>query len=469
MDAHGIHAYRSRYLMSSHTSIPAGLPKLDSESTAHTKAVERYLVEQIEQAPWGFMPFEQWMSLALYAPGLGYYAAGNTKFGGASLGSVPQPPAGDFTTAQPTEARLGTAPQPPSGDFTTAPELTPLFAQVVGGQVGQVLRACGSVQVLEFGAGSGALAATLIPALREQGIEPVYQILEVSADLRARQQQRLAEFGSAVVWLDELPKSFSGCVLANEVLDAMPVTLFRWDDAGNVLELGVTLGHSHTEEDDISLRHRRAGGVEASLGQAHLEDGPATDNATPFLLAERQAQRELAETIAKRMPPLPEYQSEINVQAEAWVRQMGSWLEKGAALLIDYGFPQHEYYHPQRATGTLMCHFRHHAHSQPLIYPGLQDITAHVDFTAMADAALDGGLDVLGYTSQARFLMNAGLPQLLAQLNPDDTISYAKTVSAVQKLISEAEMGELFKVLAVGKNIDIPLIGFTSGDRRHRL
>lgn len=433
--------------MSFHTSIPTGLPPLDPESAVHAKAVERYLVEQIEQAPWGFMPFEQWMNLALYAPGLGYYAAGNTKFGGASLDPMPLPP----------------------GDFTTAPELTPLFAQVVGGQVGQVLRACGSVRVLEFGAGSGAMAAALVKALREQGIEPAYYILEVSADLRARQQQRLAQFGTAVTWLDELPANFTGCVLANEVLDAMPVKLFRWDDAGNVLELGVTLGHSHTQEGDISLRHRRAGGVEASLGQMHLEDGSGADNAVPFLLAERLAQPELAQAVAKRMPPLPEYQSEINIQAETWVRQLGSWLTKGAALLIDYGFPQREYYHPQRDAGTLMCHFRHRAHSQPLIYPGLQDITAHVDFTAMADAALEGGLDVLGYTSQARFLMNAGLPQLLAQLDPDDTINYAKTVSAVQKLISEAEMGELFKVLAVGKNIDIPLIGFSSGDRRHRL
>ncbi|WP_449392919.1 class I SAM-dependent methyltransferase [Eoetvoesiella caeni] len=476
--------------MSSRTSIPTGLPSLDPDSTAHAKAVERYLVEQIEQAPWGFMPFEQWMSLALYAPGLGYYAAGNTKFGGASLGAAPQPPSGDFTTAQPTRKSLGlvvqppdgdfttaqptrkslgSVVQPPDGDFTTAPELTPLFARVVGGQVGQVLRACGSLRVLEFGAGSGAMAAGLIPALREQGIEPEYQILEVSADLRARQQQRLEQFGSAVTWLDELPTSFVGCVLANEVLDAMPVTLFRWDDTGNVLELGVTLGHSHTQEDDISLRHRRAGGVEASQGHAHLEDGLNTDNATPFLLAERLARPELAQAVAKRMPPLPEYQSEINLQAEAWVRQLGSWLEKGAALLIDYGFPQGEYYHPQRTAGTLMCHFRHHAHTQPLIYPGLQDITAHVDFTAMADAALEGGLDVLGYTSQARFLMNAGLPELLAHLDPEDIANYAPTVSAVQKLISEAEMGELFKVLAIGKDIDVPLIGFASGDRRHRL
>src|SRR5690606_13459322 len=180
-----------------------------------------------------------------------------------------------------------------------------------------------------------------------------------------------------VTWLDALPEDFSGCILANEVLDAMPATLFRWDEAGALQELGVRL-----EETD-------------------------------FAWTERPAPAELAGIMSQRMPPLPGYRSELNLQAEAWVRQMGAWLSKGAALLLDYGFPQAEYYHPQRAEGTLMCHFRHHAHAEPLIHPGLQDITAHVDFTAMADAALAGGLDVLGYTSQARFLMNAGLPELL--------------------------------------------------------
>ncbi len=466
--------------MSSSTTIPPGLPALDPESAAHAQAVERYLIQQIEQAPWGFMPFEQWMNLALYAPGLGYYAAGSAKFGGNSRHSATrQETCGDESgaatsgaNAAPSNAfanRARPTPQLPAGDFTTAPELGPVFGQALAGQVAQILEASGSVNVLEFGAGSGALAASIIPALRKLGIEPAYQILEVSADLSARQQQRLAGFGQAVSWLDSLPERFSGCVLANEVLDAMPVTLFRWGDAGQVLELGVTLGHSHAGEDDISFRHRRAGGVEASLGQAHLESEDAAGNGAPFLLAERPAPAELAEAVARRMPPLPEYQSEINLQAEAWVRQMGSWLEKGAALLIDYGFPQHEYYHPQRASGTLMCHFRHHAHPQPLIYPGLQDITAHVDFTAMADAALEGGLDVLGYTSQARFLLNTGLPNLLAGLDPDDTIRYGQAVSAVQKLVSEAEMGELFKVLAVGKNIPAPLLGFAGGDRRNRL
>ena len=181
------------------------------------------------------------------------------------------------------------------------------------------------------------------------------------------------------------------------------------------------------------------------------------------------------------MPPLASYRSELNLQAEAWVREMGTWLDHGAALLIDYGFPQREYYHPQRATGTLMCHFRHHAHSEPLIHAGLQDITTHVDFTAMADAALAAGMDVLGYTSQARFLMNTGLPELLLQTldhaaaltsatSPQDaTIAATRSLSGVQKLLSEAEMGELFKVLAIGRGIEPPLLGFARGDRRDRL
>lgn len=389
--------------------IPTGLPPLDAASAQHTQAVARYLAQQIAACPSGFMPFEQWMHLALYAPGLGYYAAGNTKFG----------------------AEL------PTGDFTTAPEMTPLFGQTLARQIAQVLTASGSVQVLEFGAGSGALAAALIPALRLLGIEPTYQILEVSADLRARQQQRLAEFGACVSWLDALPVAFSGCVVANEVLDAMPITLFSWSADGQAMEIGVRLVQDET-----------------------------ADAEPVFSYAQRSASAVLQNAIAQRMPPLPGYQSEINLQAEAWVKQMGGWLKHGAALLIDYGFPQREYYHPQRNEGTLMCHFRHHAHSQPLIYAGLQDITAHVDFTAMADAALEVGLEVRGYTSQARFLMNAGLPDLLLDA---DASTRPEIMSAVQKLVSEAEMGELFKVLAISKGIDEPLIGFSRGDRRDRL
>ena len=407
--------------MSEPTALPFGLPPLDAAAASHKEIVEQELVHRVRAMESGFMPFEQWMDLALYAPGLGYYAAGSTKFGSGL----------------------------PSGDFTTAPELTPLFGQTLAVQVKQILGDCGSATVLEFGAGSGALAAAMIPALQDLGIPVQYQILEVSADLRERQQQRLREFAPNVSWLDALPDTFRGCVLANEVLDAMPATLFQWGDQDELLEIGVRL--------------------------AATPHPSAAPSATPFEFAQRQATSDLHATLAQRMPPLPGYQSEINLRAEAWVAEMGKWLECGAALLIDYGFPQREYYHPQRAEGTLMCHFRHQSHSQPLIYPGLQDITTHVDFTAMADAALAGGLDVLGYTSQARFLMNSGMPELLAGLASAETNSAvsaaarAQQLSAVQKLISEAEMGELFKVLAIGRGINGPLMGFLRGDRRDRL
>lgn len=386
-------------------TLPSGLPALDPESQAHGRQIHFYLTERIREAG-GWLTFEDWMQAALYAPGLGYYSAGSTKFSHA-------------------------------GDFTTAPEISPLFGQTLARQVAQVLRATDSAQVLEFGAGSGALAAALIPALQDMGLDVNYQIIELSADLRTRQATRLAHVQPSVQWRDTLPESFIGCVLANEVLDAMPATLFRWDENGVLMELCVS-----------------------------LDTRP--DAASPFCYAERPAPNDLAERIAQRMPPLPGYRSEINVQAEAWIRQMGQWLTRGAALLIDYGFPQHEYYHPQRAQGTLMCHFRHHAHDQALVHAGLQDITTHVDFTAMADAALEGGLDVLGYTAQARFLMNSGLTDLIAQPDGDAT-HRSKQLTAVNMLVSEAEMGELFKVLAIGRDVDGPLLGFMLGDRRDRL
>ncbi len=389
-------------------SATSALPPLHPDAQAHAARVAQALRDAIHEAG-GWLPFDDYMRLALYAPGLGYYAAGSTKLD-----------AGDVRA--------------PAGDFTTAPELTPLFGQTVARQVAEILARSGTDRILEFGAGSGALAQAVLDTLARQGVAARYEILEVSADLRERQQQRLAPYGAQVRWLDELPAAFEGCVLANEVLDAMPVQLFAWHQDATLHERGVAL-----EDDERFVWH----------------DRPAGD--------------ELAVAVAARMPAMPGYVSEINLQAEAWVRKLGEWLTRGAALLIDYGFPQHEYYHPQRATGTLMCHLRHHAHADPFQATGLQDITAHVDFTAMADAALAGGLDVLGYTSQARFLSNAGLLELLAGHDAQAAQDYARWAAPVQKLLSEAEMGELFKVLAVGRGVDAPLLGFVRGDRRDRL
>ncbi|WP_322996005.1 class I SAM-dependent methyltransferase [Castellaniella sp.] len=387
--------------------IPAGLPTPDADACVHGARVQAMLLDRIRDAG-GWLSFEAWMQAALYEPGLGYYSAGSIKFHR-------------------------------DGDFTTAPEISPLFGQSLAPQIAQILQASHSNTVLEFGAGSGALAAALIPALQALGHQVDYQILELSADLRARQQTRLAPWGSQVQWLDQTPANFNGCVLANEVLDAMPATLFCWDESGTPHVLGVTANTQVDNTPDI-----------------------------PFAWALRPASADTADLIAARMPALPGYQSEINLQAEAWVRDLGHWLQCGAALLIDYGFPQAEFYHPQRIQGTLMCHFRHHAHDQALILAGLQDITTHVDFTAMADAALDGGLDVLGYATQARFLMNTGLMNLI-HAPGEQTAERAQQLTALNTLLSEAEMGELFKVLAIGRDIDGPLLGFTRGDRRDSL
>jgi len=400
--------------------LPSGLPSPDPASAEHSARVAQFLRAAIIQAG-GWLSFERWMALALYAPGLGYYTAGSAKLGGDA-------------------AHV-------SGDFVTAPELTPLFGQTLASQVAHVLHDTGAAHILEFGAGTGALAEALLTELDAQNMRldaPVrYDILEVSADLRTRQQTRLKRYGNRVRWRDALPDEFIGCVIANEVLDAMPVRLFRWHEKGNLLERGVSV----TSE--------------------------------AFVWAERPADTELTRAVSTRMPALPDYHSEINLHAEAWVRSMGQWLKRGAAFLIDYGFPQREYYHPQRASGTLMCHYRHHSHSDPLWLPGLQDLTAHVDFTAMAEAALAGGLSVDGYTSQARFLIEAGLParvqaamQAALHTSPDPQAqarAISQLNSPVQKLLSEAEMGELFKILVLSRGLHRPLPALIRGNRRGAL
>lgn len=349
------------------------------------------------------------MTEVLYAPGLGYYTAGSPKL------------------AQRNDPDV----RHPGGDFVTAPELSPAFGRTLARQISQAMSANGLTRILEFGAGSGQLAQDIIEALQILGVPNFqYSILEISQDLRERQQTRLSACAE-VQWIDVLPDSFEGIVLANEVLDAMPVHVLRWnEDASAVLERGVT-----SRENDFAWQDRTA--------PHHLE------------LALRE-----------RMPALPGYTTEINLQAEAWTRTLASHLKRGLVLLIDYGFNRLEYYHPQRNRGTLMCHIQHRAHDNPFFAPGLQDITAHVDFSAVAASGHRSGLDVLGYTSQARFLLNAGLHEVLIQ---SADLQSTQAMRAVEKLVSEAEMGELFKVLALGRDIDSTLQGFARADRLHQL
>ena len=329
----------------------------------------------------GWISFARYMQLALHEPGVGYYASGARKFGA-------------------------------DGDFVTAPELGPLFGRTLARE----LRAFD--RILEIGAGSGALAGVLADG-RE------YLILETSADLTRRQKEKL---GRRVRHIDRLPERFSGAVVANEVVDAMPVRMVHWTERG-ILERGVGTG-------------------------LEWSDRPAAGE----LLA-----------AAKRIEVPAPYVSEIGLEARAWMGTLAKMLEKGAAFVIDYGFPRHEYYHPQRATGTLMCHHRHQAHADPFARPGEEDITAHVDFTALAEAAHDAGAEVLGYASQAQFLVNCGITDVLGEANAENALHYAPIAAQAQKLLSPAEMGELFKVLAVGKNLTDPLIGFSRGDRRASL
>jgi SAM-dependent MidA family methyltransferase len=348
------------------------------------------------QAQGGWLPFDRFMALALYAPGLGYYAKGDRQFGA----------------------------MPSSGsDFVTAPELSPLFGHTLARQVAQALDAAQADTVFEFGAGSGALAEQVLTALGQRVQR--YNIVDVSGALRQRQQQRLAAFGDRVQWLDQWPDTMHGVVLGNEVLDAMPVQLLHWD-GGAWFERGVAQ-------------------AEGQLVWADRATDLRPPNAGPFT----------AGTTV-----------EIHPQAEAFMRSLAERLQRGAAFFIDYGFPEAEYYHPQRTGGTLMCHKGHLSDTNPLVDVGDKDITAHINFSAMALAAQEAGLHVLGYTTQAHALINCGLLDLLAGA---DARSPPAAQAAAQLLIAEHEMGELFKVLGLSKAITLDAMAFSRGDRSHTL
>ncbi len=378
------------------------LPVPDSDALAASHALQHLIAADIAKSD-GAIPFSRFMELALYAPDLGYYSGGAAKLGR-------------------------------DGDFTTAPELSPLFGAALAGTAAAII-AQTAPNILEFGAGTGKLARDVLREMDQLGIQiEQYAIVELSGELRARQQALLRDFPQ-VVWLDGFPATFDGVVLGNEVLDAMPVQL-------------VSKGESGWRELFVGIAHGA------------------------FVL--QPAGPDLGERVASQIPyadqlPLG-YLTELHTVARGFMASLATMLRagSGAAFLFDYGFPAHEFYHPQRMAGTLMCHYRHHAHPDPFYLPGLQDITAHVDFTAMALAAQDKGLDVLGYMNQASFLLAAGIGELLLRTDPADATRYLPQANAVQKLVSPAEMGELFKVLIVGNKASLP-DALVKSDRSHRL
>jgi len=374
------------------------MTEADSLTTAMLERVHKAIL-----AADGWLPFDQFMALALYEPGLGYYANQQPKF--------------------------GTMPQSGS-DFVTAPELSPLFGATLAQQVAEALKATGTDEVWEFGAGSGALASQLLSEFKRLGCEiKRYNIMDLSSTLKARQQAKLAEFGEQVQWLKQWPDTLQGVVVGNEVLDAMPVKLLH-RIKGEWHERGVVLAHPENPD-----------------GLA-WQDRPS-------------ALRPPVEPLGEH-----DYLTEIQPQGEAFVASLAERLlasEKGgAAFFLDYGFPASEFFHPERHMGTVMCHQAHKADPDPLVSVGMKDITAHVNFTGIALAGQDAGLQVLGYTSQGRFLLNLGLAESMAQSG------LAERAQAM-KLINEHEMGELFKVMGFATHDHWQAEGFAAGDRSHRL
>lgn len=386
----------------------SSLPIPSAESLVYSQQLSALVQQNINQSD-GWINFFEYMHLALYAPNLGYYSGGTQKFGHMKTGG---------------------------GDFITAPEMTPLFAQALAKQASQVLQETQG-SILELGAGTGKLAADMLLALDAlEQLPQQYFIMEVSVHLRAVQIETLhrkltPELFKRVVWLDALPEQFVGLIVGNEVLDAIPVHL--------VVKKNDTL-------------FERGVGFD---GEFAWQDKP---------LVETETQQQL-----KSLGLPNDYLTEVCPAATGLISSLANALTHGAILMLDYGFAAREYYHPQRNQGTLMCHYQHHAHSDPLIYIGLQDITAHVNFTAIAEAGLAQGLELQGYTNQAQFLMSCGLLDLLAKESPEDVVNYMPKASAVQKLVSPAEMGELFKVIALSKGLNAVLLGFESGDKSHTL
>jgi SAM-dependent MidA family methyltransferase len=386
------------------------LPQPDAVSAAHSARCADYIRERIRDAG-GSISFAEFMHYALYAPGLGYYSAGTRKFGAG-------------------------------GDFVTAPEISPLFGRVVAKHCAPVLRAIRGGSVLEFGAGSGRLALEVLRTLAELDVLPAeYRIMEVSADLRERQQRLLREalpgLAGRIRWLDRLPETHRGVVIANEVLDALPVERFM----------------------------RRSGGVYQLRVCEEGGEFVFVDEPAPAVLANAVAAIE--NDIGRRLPD--HYRSEVSLAAPAWIADVAQTLEHGMAMLFDYGVSRREYYAADRGEGWLRCHFRHRVHSDPLILPGIQDLTAWVDFSAIADAAVSAGLEILGYLSQAQFLLAAGIDAELNDFAEMPIESQLQTAAQIKMLTLPGEMGENVKCLCLARG-DIPEpTAFDSADRTHTL
>lgn len=392
-----------------HNILPNHLPKPDPLSHDHSQKVAEFIKGKIKQAPKQHITFAEYMHYALYAPGLGYYVAGNQKFG-------------------------------PSGDFITAPEIAVLFSQCLAQQCAQVLELVGpQAEILEFGAGSGVMAADILVTLAQQHCLPkTYFILEVSAELKARQQQTIQQkcghLLHKVQWLQHLPKTpIKGIILANEVLDAMPVHRFQLSNQTLAQEYYVGL-----KQKDFCWE----------LGELSSTELTAT----------------VASLQAEYLVDCGIYSSEVCLMQQPWLQSVSESLAQGVILLIDYGYLAAEYYHPQRIQGTLACHFRHHTHANPLLYPGIQDLTAHVNFSTLMSTAEQAKLKIVGYSNQAHFLINCGLGQLQQafQAVNQDPVALMDINKGIKLLTFPTEMGELFKVLALSRKIDEELLGFRS-------
>lgn len=379
------------------------LPTPENAALISSQKLSELIQQKIRQQN-NWLSFADYMQMALYTPDYGYYTGGAQKFGR-------------------------------DGDFITAPVLTPLFGQTLAHQLDALLSQTAG-NIYEFGAGTGHLAASVLPALHSQHFQHYY-IIELSAELAQRQREYIQTHAPdqvhKVTHLTQLPEQFDGILIGNEVLDAMPVPVYR-RQANQITEMGVSW----------------------------------LDN--QFVWQDKSASSAAIQQVMETFPDTAEpYQSELHPQQYAFVATLAQKLKRGAMIWIDYGFDAAQYYHVQRHQGTLIGHYRHHTVHDPFFYPGLTDLTAHVNFTRIADAGIDNHLDLIGYTNQATFLLNLGITELLAKTGKPEENAYIQTASACHTLLDAHEMGELFKVIAFGKNIDVDWQGFIYGDLCHKL